>query len=111
MDDIAVPAPASGKELAEGVYDLLMADIEPELLLANIPLLKAKYATETPDEHAIRMERYKTAYKDFDLAMATFMNDVDGEVRTTQRKVLKNKEIADRKNEEDVLTSLTSAFD
>ncbi len=85
--------------LAEQIYDLLMAEIEPELLLANIPVLDARYAAETPEEHVARMERYAAAYKKFDAAFAAFKGDVTGRVRVARRASLSEEE-AKGKSEE-----------
>jgi hypothetical protein len=94
------PPPANNQLVAEQIYDLLMAEIEPELLLANIPVLDAKYAAETPEEHAVRMARYAQAYKKFDDALKTFKEDVNGRVKTAKRTSLKVAEAEGKAQEE-----------
>ena len=109
--DQALQAPTvDNRVLAEQVYDTLMIEIEPELLLANIPLLDAQYASESKDEHAARMKRYAAAYKKFDAKLAEFMNEVDTNVRVSQRVVRTEREQEDRTHEEDKLNSIASAF-
>jgi hypothetical protein len=96
--------------LAGQVYDMIMAEIEPDLLLVNIPGLDARYLGETPDEHTARMERYQAAYKRFDLALQKFMDEINTNVRSSQIKSLKEREDRDRRAEQESLKSLTSAF-
>ena len=98
------------EELAKQLYDVLMAEIEPDLLLTNIPLLDKKYAGETPEEKAVRMKRYEVAYKEFDRQFSEFMVDVNGEVRTTKRKSLEAKEEESHQSDQQVLSSLETAF-
>jgi hypothetical protein len=101
---------AEKKRLAEELYNTLMADIEPDLLLENIPGLDAKYAGETPEEHDARLKRYEVAYKKFDEEFGKFMVNVDDKVRTTRRESLRAKEQEVRKGEEDAINSIASAF-
>lgn len=102
--------PAQNRALAEDVYNMIMAEIEPDLLLENIALLDTTYAGESDSEHDTRMQRYAASYKKFDEELALFMTDVDGHVRTTKRMALKAKENAARSDEEDKLLSIASAF-
>ncbi len=96
--------------LAEDVYDMMMDEIEPDLLLASIPLLDAKYAGETPEQHDVRMQRYTVAYKKFDQALNMFMTDIDAKARMTQRLALKQQEAESQLQEANTLHSIASAF-
>ena len=49
--------PMNGKEF----FDVLMGQIESDLVSDNVASLKEKYADETEEEHAKRMERYRAA--------------------------------------------------
>jgi uncharacterized protein YukE len=100
----------TNQEVAQQVYDLIMEPIEPDLLLANIPLLDAKYAGESQAEHEARMQRYQAAYKKFDREMEKFLDAINTSVRSTQREALKARENEDRRREQEQLTSLASAF-
>ncbi len=108
-DDVTAPQADTGA-LAEEVYDVLMAEIEPELLLTNIPTLDQKYANETPAEHDARMLRYAEAYKRFDAELNNFMTDVNGNLRAGQRDALKAQEQQSQTEEQAALSSLDSAF-
>jgi hypothetical protein len=110
MPTTVVKDEAENQRLAEELYNLLMVDIEPDLLIENIPGLDAKYAGETPEQHTARMQRYDAAYKKFDEEFNKFMVDVDHKVRTTRRDSLHEKEQEARKDEENTINSLASAF-
>lgn len=110
MSSIDTATPAQNRALAEDVYNMIMAEIEPDLLLENIPLLEKTYENETPEEHTLRMQRYAESYKKFDQDLALFMNDVDGKVRETKRRSLKAKEEQARSEDADKLESIASAF-
>jgi hypothetical protein len=110
MPTPVAPDEAETKLLAEQLYDLIMADIEPDLLLANIPTLDQKYQGETPEEHAARMKRYEAAYKKFDAEFSKFMSEVNDKVKVSKRNTLKEAEEKARNQEENQLNSLESAF-
>ena len=96
--------------MAEQIYDMLMGDIEPDLLLANIPGLDEKYKGETDAEHKARMKKYKDAYEKFDVELAEFMGKVKQETRENKRNALKEKEQVSREEESDKIADIESAF-
>ena len=98
------------EELAMKVYDLIMADIEPDLLSYNIDLLDEYYAGENDEEHAERMARYEAAYAAFDRAFEEFMASIQEEVRDTRRTALRERESQARSDEEAALAALETAF-
>lgn len=98
------------EELAKQLYDVLMAEIEPDLMLESIPTLDAKYAGETPQAKAARMKRYEAAYKKFDAEFNAFMAEVNAEVRTSKRETLAAKEQEAQQSDNQALQSLESAF-
>ena len=59
--------------LLQHVYDLLMYDIEPDLLLKNIDTLEKKYKKESPEEQKKRRERYRNAIEVFYEKLNTVM--------------------------------------
>ena len=103
-------ADAQNDELSKQLYNAIMADIEPDLLLEHIPLLDELYADETQADHAARVARYEEAYEKFDVALQQFMGEVHEEVRVSRREALKTKELRDRAEEQTTLTHLESAF-
>ncbi len=110
MPSVQTEATADNRVLAEGVYDMIMGEIENDLLLSNIPQLEAKYAGESTEEHDSRMQRYMVAYKAFDRELGKFMTDIDTKVRITQRVALKQKEAESQLQEANTLHSIASAF-
>lgn len=110
MPSVQTEATADNRVLAESVYDMIMDEIEPDLLLANIPLMDAKYAGESTEQHDSRMQRYVVAYKKFDLELHKFMTDIDTKVRITQRIALKQKEAESQLQEANTLHSIASSF-
>lgn len=97
-------------KLAQEIYDLLMADIEPELLLEVIPTLDTKYKGESKDEHEERMERYQDAYAKFDEESAGFMQRVHENAKRTRHDAMQAEENADRAEEQSELNSIEAAF-
>lgn len=97
-------------ELARDLYDTLMAEIEPDLLLENLATLDAKYDGETAEQKADRLKRYEAAYAKFDEEFSKFMNDVNEEVRTSRRTALQAKEAAAKQSDQPILNSLEDAF-
>ncbi|PIR50809.1 hypothetical protein COU78_04505 [Candidatus Peregrinibacteria bacterium CG10_big_fil_rev_8_21_14_0_10_49_24] len=98
------------RKMAEQIYNMLMAEIEPELLLETIPSLDAKYKGESPEEHKERMKRYKAAYKKFDTQLAEFMGKVKNETRVSKRAALHKQELSDRASEKQDLINIEAAF-
>ncbi len=85
---ITPPPVLSGTEL----YDSIMGDIEPELLSANLSLLKETYANETPDERAVRAARYEVAYAEYDVRFAKNCEDWNEQLHAYKRHALQNVE-------------------
>lgn len=88
------------------IYDALMADIEPELLTANIPLLDETYATETVAERAKRLKRYERAYAAYDKAYASWREELDTLMHEYKRESLRSAEGKEREREQDLLRKL-----
>ncbi len=62
--DPPMPPPlVSGDEL----YDSIMGHIEPELLSANLPMIKSLCVNETAEQRTTRAKRYQAAFKEYDL--------------------------------------------
>lgn len=103
---ITPPPVLSGTEL----YDSIMGDIEPELLSANLPLLKDAYANETPDERAARAARYQAAYAEYDARFAKNCNDWNKQLHAYKRHALHNVESRVQTKESAELSSLESSL-
>ena len=102
-----VQIPTDGKEL----YDSIMKDIEPDLLMDVIPTLDAKYAGETPEQNAERQARYQKAFTEYDKRYADAMAALNSGIRIGQHKVYANVEKADSEREtQSILTDLESSI-
>ena len=101
---------AQAQELAQALYDTLMARIEPDLTMAAIATLDAKYANETPEKTAARMKRYEAAYEAFDSEFASCMEQVRTQVHEEQRKQHTDDENADKQQESAAVSTLENAF-
>lgn len=53
------------------LHDRLMAQIEPELMLANAEVVEEMYrrSGETPEQQAARMKQYEAAYLQYEAAL------------------------------------------
>ncbi|MBI3619406.1 hypothetical protein HY213_05235 [Candidatus Peregrinibacteria bacterium] len=96
----------TGQEL----YDMLMGHIEPELTTQGIKDLDEKYKNETPQENAIRKQRYQLAVDRYQQAYEGYMQTLDAQVQRYKRATFGQVEIEDREREEGTLQNLLQAF-
>ena len=61
-DDVATPVLAQPIPSGTEMYDTIMAQIEPDLVTAELPLLKEKYKEETSEQRAERAQCYEKAF-------------------------------------------------
>lgn len=90
----------------EDVYNMLMAQIEPELTTDVLPTLDQKYATETPEEKEVRYARYADAYARYDVAYAQWATALRHDVDALRRDALRSTEHEDRNIEANTLSSM-----
>ncbi len=98
--------PATGQQL----YDELMATIEPELTLAQLPLLAEKYRDETPEQAKARAERYTKAYAEYDKAYDGYVGNAKAEVNQYRKDAFQSLEKEDRIRDQAKLSALESTF-
>ena len=62
------PMADNGATDADGaaLYDSIMADIEPELIHANLPKMAPLLANDTPDQRKARAIRYSAAFEEYE---------------------------------------------
>jgi hypothetical protein len=58
--------PPSIPAVAAWLYDQIMQHLEPDLMLACLPMLAEKYKDETQEQRMHRMESYDRAFRLFD---------------------------------------------
>lgn len=101
-------------QAAEGslaLYDMLMAEIEPELCSMELPLLEERYAGETPEEHEERMNRYELAYAVFDEAVKVLDDDVVTTVEIMKGAALEKDKFESAASDNVAMKKLESDFD
>ncbi len=96
--------------LASQIYDKIMCDIEPDLMLKNIPLLDAKYAGESKEDYDIRMKRYDTAKKKFDEKFAECKVAVTPAIRSLKKDELHAEEQRSLSRDAEAIQSILSKF-
>lgn len=78
--DSVTQTPFGGSAFMQGLYDALMAKIEPELTSVVLPTLDEKYAGESEGQKAERAERYGRAFATFErqwnLVLDTWKSDI-----------------------------------
>lgn len=63
------------QEIFMQIYDMLMAEIEPELMTISLPHLSEVYADETALEAVARQERYARAFDEM-IRRARMLRDI-----------------------------------
>lgn len=61
---------------AKALYDLIMAEIEPDLLTSELPKLTEKYQSESLEELKARGRRYFQAFQKFKVALTTKASEI-----------------------------------
>lgn len=94
---------------AQEVYKMLMAEIEPDLLLTEQELV-AKYSQETDEQRHARSERYSQAFAEYDRQYAQYMQALTQDANMHVKKRVDEMERQDHVREQNNLTSLESAI-
>jgi hypothetical protein len=110
IDQIFAPLLAMQLTQTASPYDELMAQIEPELVSANVPGLRERYAGETPQQAQARADRYAKAFTEYDKRFAGQVSDWSGKAQGVRRQALASTERSDRAREDNQLKSLDDAF-
>ena len=101
---VQAPALPEGEEF----YDALMAQIEPELVSSQLPLLEARYAGETEEQKALRQARYDAAFEEFDRRAAEEMAGLEHDVHQYKVTSMREAEAASREQEATDMSLLES---
>lgn len=92
----------------EEVYNGIMGRIDSDLLTTVIPTLEEKYKGESESARAVRLERYKKSYEEYDKQYAVWEQDVRALVARARREALQTAEKKERVAEEQLLQNLDS---
>lgn len=112
---MSAPASIAGQNnpiipTGDELYDMLMRNIEPDLTTGQIPLLDAKYKNETPEEAAVRAERYKKAFAEYDLQLSAYLAKLHAKVREYQSSARSSLENDERTKEARALSGIENAI-
>lgn len=112
---MSAPASIAGQNSSliptgDELYDMIMKGIEPDLTTGQIPLLDAKYKNETPEEAAVRAERYKKAFAEYDLQLSAYLVKLHAKVRECQSTARNSIEKDERIKEGRALSGIESAI-
>jgi hypothetical protein len=102
---VTVRLPSGGE-----VYDGIMSEIEPDLVRAVIPTLDVKYAGETPEQHAVRLARYRAAYAEYAVRFAAWASEMSALVSQYRKSALKLEEQESRSKDSSELASIEDQF-
>jgi len=69
----------------KALYQLIMADLEPDLLLENIGTLKEKYKTESKEDRAVRSKRYAVALQECFRRMHLVIDQMKQDMKTFKK--------------------------
>ena len=100
------PPVMNGQEL----YDRIMGQIEPDLLSTSVDTLTEKYAQESPEERAVRSQRYRAALTAYEAQLATYQQQWDEQLRTYKRQAIAYIEHQTQTNESPQLEDIESSF-
>lgn len=95
---------------ADELYDQIMSDIEPELMLGNVAAAKEAQSADTPEQKKERSERYRRAFEEYDKRLAKYLLTLDSSIRSYVSHVKRSVEIDDRTHEETKLGSIESSL-
>ena len=87
------------------VYNLLMAEIEPELLPKNYALLDKKYADEQPEQRKKRYAHYADCFELLLERLNILMDTLQSHVRSTYNNLIKQLENQSNDTEQEFLES------
>lgn len=112
MADTAATAGQGSLRIPTGdeLYDMIMQGIETDLTTDQIPLLDEKYKNETPEEAAIRAERYQRAFAEYNGQLSAYLARFQFKMRECQSTARNSLESAERTKEGQALLGLEEAM-
>lgn len=94
----------------DDLYDLLMVQIEPDLVIANVKKLDAKYKKESENERVLRMKRYQSALEKYKIEKQLYLERSQKEVQVYIKDRRNQAENESQKDEEEILANLETMF-
>ncbi len=94
----------------EEIFQMLMEDIEPELLV-SLKLRKEEYADETDENRVLRFKKYAEAFAKYDKAATLYFEVLTNAVTEYCHNQLRKEERGSRNTEEQRLRNLENIFE
>lgn len=108
QDAVALLPPIFDRET---LYDIIMSTIEPELMIDELPKLKARYDADTPEEKQVRAKRYEDAMKQYLEELKKYQADWNAQMRAFEKALFEDIQKASQQIDDGDLGSLESAID
>jgi hypothetical protein len=93
------------------LYDLLMAEVEPDLVSDRIPVLGFIYAGESEEQWKTRAQRYEKAFALVDTRMGMLLKKWGSEVLKFRKKAMGKLKQETAVKEEQTMKNLEDSFD
>lgn len=104
------PIPVSFGMTGQEIYDGIMATIEPDLVTTARATLDAKYRGETPEQRKTRLDRYNTAFEEYERRYARFIEDLHAQSAAQLKRAREAFERSSRERESAQLSSIEAAI-
>ena len=102
----AMPPVLTGDE----IYNSLMGQIEPELLIAVMPTLEEKYKNEMPEQAKERAARYQKAFDAYDQKFEEYKRNWQEQWGKYKRQAMRGAEEKNRTEETNDLSAVEAAI-
>ena len=96
---------------AEDLHDAIMGAIEPDLLTSNIHTLDEKYAGESEEEKALRMERYKKAFTKYNEVYEKWISSLHSQVSEYKAGIVEKAVVQSNAEDDALADDIASKFD
>ena len=96
---------------ADELYNMLMQEIEPDLVVENLDKLDDLHPNETEEERKARYERYQAAFEEYRVKRQEYMDEKNAEVNEYCKIKIRRIEEKSRQNEADKLAQLEAMFE
>ena len=93
------------------LYQLIMEELEPDLLLENLPLLMRQSRDESAEEHESRKERYALAFTEAFRRIDVVLAEMKKESVEFRETVMSRYQVQENASDEHTLQSLDASLE
>lgn len=94
----------------DDLYNIIMAQIEPELVIGTVETLKEKYKNEPEADQKNRFKRYERAFEQYKIEKQLYLERAQEEVAHFLKNKRLEAEEESLKDEEQILSNLEAMF-